>query len=221
MNPLSKKELKWSSYKKVPVVLVDGEAVNDSSAILSSLAVELEAPAEPAASASHGWFSKPDQAAQSSGTAQAEQEEERWRRWVDQTLVRVITVNIYRNMRESWQTFNYIAEQGNFSYAERQAARVVGAGMMWGIGGRLVKKYGIEGDLREALFAAANEWVDAVAERQFLGGERPNLADLSVFGVIRSITGTDTFMDLMHKTRIGPWYERMMAAVGPSSRLPS
>lgn len=42
-----------------------------------------------------------------------------------------------------------------------------------------------------------------------------------MFGAIRSITGTDTFMDLMHNTAIGAWYQRMMAAVGPSSRLPS
>lgn len=52
-------------------------------------------------------------------------------------------------------------------------------------------------------------------------GSEPNLADLSVFGAVRSITGTDTFMDLMHNTQIGGWYEAMMAAVGPSCRLPS
>ena len=42
-----------------------------------------------------------------------------------------------------------------------------------------------------------------------------------MFGVIRSVTCTDTFMDLMHHSRIGAWYERMMAAVGSSSRLSS
>lgn len=52
-------------------------------------------------------------------------------------------------------------------------------------------------------------------------GDEPNLADLSVFGAIRSVTGTDTFMDLMHNTGIGGWYERMMGAVGDSCRLPS
>ena len=35
---------------------------------------------------------------------------------------------------------------------------------------------------------------DALAGRDFLGGSAPNLADLSVFGATRSITGTDTFM---------------------------
>ena len=89
--------------------------------------------------------------------------------------------------------------------------------MMWGISGRLVKKYGIQGDLREELYAAAEEWAAALGGRDFMGGTSPNLADLAVFGVCRSITGFDTFMDLMHQTSISTWYERMFKAVGDSS----
>lgn len=96
------------------------------------------------------------------------------------------------------------------------------AGLMWGISGKLIKKYGIEGDLRANLFSDAEKWMEALgSERPFMGGARPNLADLSMFGVIRSVTGTDTFMDLMHKTSISSWYERMMSVVGPSARLES
>lgn len=31
VNPLSKKEIKWSDYKKVPILVVDGEQLVDSS----------------------------------------------------------------------------------------------------------------------------------------------------------------------------------------------
>lgn len=31
VNPLSKKEIKWSDYKKVPIVVMDGEQLQDSS----------------------------------------------------------------------------------------------------------------------------------------------------------------------------------------------
>ena len=65
----------------------------------------------------------------------------------------------------------------------------------------------------------ANKWVDALGGRPFMGGAQPNLADLAVFGVCRSVVGTDTFNDLMMHTRIGGWYERMFEAVGSSSRL--
>jgi len=217
------------------------------------------------------------------------EEEERWRRWVDDRFVRVITINIYRNARESFQTFEYIAEHGNFSWPERQGARVIGAGMMWalsgakpglavsacprshlpcgtngierrpfvrlvspatksrgqpacmkpaGLGakrsmslgakrsmrslcrpedsirlmltqvrvaGKLKKKYDVKGEPRAEMYADAEQWVAAVGDRPFMGGDAPNLADLSVFGVVRSVTGTDTFMDLLHNTGISKW----------------
>lgn len=47
--------------------------------------------------------------------------------------------------------------------------------------------------------------MDAVGQRRFLGGDAPNMADLSMFGVIRAVVGTNTFHDLMHNTKIGPW----------------
>ncbi|EXC33538.1 Prostaglandin E synthase 2 [Morus notabilis] len=37
VNPLSKKEIKWSDYKKVPILMVDGEQLVDSSAIIDKL----------------------------------------------------------------------------------------------------------------------------------------------------------------------------------------
>lgn len=39
--------------------------------------------------------------------------------------------------------------------------------------------------------------MDALQGRPFMGGSQPDLADLAVFGVIRAVTGTDTFNDLM------------------------
>lgn len=66
---------------------------------------------------------------QTPDTVKEDEEEIKWRQWVDKRFVQVVTVNIYRNMRESWQTFDYITEQGNFSFAERQAARIAGSGI--------------------------------------------------------------------------------------------
>lgn len=81
------------------------------------------------------------------------------------------------------------------------------------------KKYNIEGDLREALYEASNEWIDAVGKRKFMGGKTPNLADLAVFGVLRAVIGTKTFTDVMENTKLLPWYTRMADIVGDSSRV--
>jgi hypothetical protein len=163
--------------------------------------------------------------APAAGAADVRQEEARWRRWVDERFVRLITVNIYRSATESFQMFEYIADTGallcltcctarahvsckaphvpsigidsarvratgladftqppvaggrhrqsrqavcagRFNLVEREATRVAGALLMWGISGRMRKKYGITGDVREELFAAADEWVAALGSRR-------------------------------------------------------
>lgn len=213
------------------LVLDDGTQINDSSAICSRLAAEAEAArrggALPGAGALSWLRSLASAGGARPGVAKGDQagddgdEETKWRRWVDQKYVRLVTVNIYRTVGEAWQTFNYITTRGNFGWAERQASRVAGTGMMWAIGGNMKKKYGIEGDARAALYASADEWVAALGGRQFMGGSAPNLADLSVFGVTRAVVGTDTFRDLMlHSEGLAPWYQRVAAAVGDGARLP-
>ena len=100
----------------------------------------------------------------STSTTDDEDEEIKWRKWVDKTFVQLITVNIYRTAKESWQTFDYITSHGNFNFFERQAARLSGSGLMYAISGRLIKKYGIQGDLRQALYGAASDWVHALGD---------------------------------------------------------
>jgi hypothetical protein len=107
VNPLTKGELKWSQYKKVPVVVLDGEQLNDSSAIISRLAAEIEAGA-PSGARPHAGSSAPPPAGKgwlggwlggskgggggggsAAGVGASQAEEEKWRRWVDDWFVRV------------------------------------------------------------------------------------------------------------------------------------
>ena len=136
VSPLYKKELKWSEHKKVPVAVLDGDVVQDSSVIISRLAAEIEAsqqslqshqPSPPgtssgssSSSGSRSWlpWSKKDsqpietepesgsQIPDNSPTTTQREEEAYWRQWVDQRLVKVITVNIYGTAKEAFQTFD-------------------------------------------------------------------------------------------------------------------
>jgi glutathione S-transferase len=58
-----------------------------------------------------------------------------------------------------------------------------------------------------------------VGDKDFLGGKRPNRADLTVFGVLRAVPNSDTFKATIHDSRIMPWWQRMVETVGESSRL--
>ncbi|KAJ6418608.1 hypothetical protein OIU84_001886 [Salix udensis] len=67
--------------------------------------------------------------------------------------------------------------------------------------------------------STAETWVDALNGREFLGGSKPNLADIAVFGVLRPIRYLRSGRDMVEQTRIGDWYTRMENAVGVSARI--
>lgn len=138
-------------------------------------------------------------------------EERYWRDWTDRVLVHSLSPNIYRTMSESLQAFNNFSVMGqwdkHFSAFERMTAIYVGSVAMWLISKRLKKKYSLKDDVRESLYDNCRQWTKAIGkQRQFMGGDKPNLADLSVFGVLSSIEGCTAFDDLLQNTNIKPWY---------------
>ncbi|XP_061373285.1 uncharacterized protein LOC133315634 [Gastrolobium bilobum] len=195
VNPMNKKEIKWSDYKKVPIVTVDGEQMVDSSEIIDKLIKRIH----------------PDYDLNAD-------EEKKWREWVDNHLVHVLSPNIYRTVSEALESFDYITTQGNFSLYERLVAKYGGAAAMYFVSKKLKEKHKIT-DERAALYGAAEHFVDALNGRKFLGGLDPNLADLAVFGVLRPIRHLKSGRDMVEHTRIGKWFSEMEHAVGQSSRV--
>ncbi|XP_013413736.1 prostaglandin E synthase 2 [Lingula anatina] len=151
------------------------------------------------------------------GTEAGRSEERKWRQWADDVMVHMISPNVYRTMPEAVQAFYQFAEWGNYDSAFGTWAKYViiyvGASAMYVIGQRLRKKYKLKEDVRESLYDAANEWTSGLDGKQFMGGDRPNLSDLAVYGVLRSMEGLDAFKDMCTNTKIGPWYEATKAAV--------
>lgn len=198
VNPISKKEIKWSDYKKVPILTVEGEQMVNSSDIIDTLFKKM----------------RPEVSTESTTNA----EEKEWLGWVDSHLVHVLSPNIYRTAGEALESFDYITTHGNFSFMEKATAKYAGAVAMYFVAKKLKKKYNIT-DERAALYQAAETWVDALKGRDFLGGSKPNLADLAVFGVLRPIRHLRSGKDMVEHTRIGEWYSRMDKVVGESSRV--
>ncbi|KAI9201080.1 hypothetical protein LWI28_017716 [Acer negundo] len=196
VNPINKKEIKWSDYKKVPILTVDGDQMVDSSDIVDKLFQKIH----------------PDNSATDS------EEERKWRGWVDNHLVHVLSPNIYRSPSEALESFDYITTHGNFSFTERLVAKYAGAAAMYFVSKKLKKRHNIT-DERASLYEAAETWVDALKGRQYLGGSKPNLADLAVFGVLRPIRYLKSGKDMVEHTRIGEWYSRMETSVGEPCRI--
>ncbi|CEG47964.1 prostaglandin e [Plasmopara halstedii] len=204
VNPLTKKETKaFTDYRKVPIARINNEVIVDSSAIISKLRELM------------------NESKSLKQSDEARVEEDHWRQWVDQKLIVLAPPNIYRTVPEALQAFDYCLTEGNFTLLERRVAKYAGAMIMYIIAKRSKKKYNVD-DERQAIYSALTSWIKAIGdEREFLGGHEPNMADLSVFGVLRAMHGLDTYNDIMRETNIEPWFTRMTAKVGASSRIVS
>ncbi|KAH9258888.1 hypothetical protein BASA81_002952 [Batrachochytrium salamandrivorans] len=199
VNPLSKKEMKFSEYKKVPFVVVATEGqqqqVNGSDAVID-------------------WVSK--EVLHESAVSQGVQQ---WRTWADDVLIHLLPPNIYRTPGESLQAFEYISNSSNFSAMEKFTAKYTGALAMYFIAKRSLTKYNIKDarlELQQALDKWSNEALPPTAK--FHGGAKPDMADLSVYGVVRSIEGNySTWNDMQAKVdpKFWAWYSSMKQEMSP------
>lgn len=90
---------------------------------------------------------------------------------------------------------------------------------MWLISKRLTKKHRLEDDVRQHLYDACDKWTNELAKQKtkFMGGNKePNLADLSVYGVLCSMEGCQAFKDCLENTQIGKWFYEVKVLVEQS-----
>ncbi|NP_956574.2 prostaglandin E synthase 2 [Danio rerio] len=236
VNPVMRQEIKWSTYRKVPILMVNGTVqLNDSSVIISALKTYISSKdkkiseilacyPEMKSKNDRGkdviefgnkyWVMVHDaDADQLYPGKDSRKEEIKWRTWADDWLVHLISPNVYRTPTEALASFDYIVREGKFGSFEGFFAKYFGAAAMWIISKRLKYKHNLQADVRQDLYKAVNDWVAAIGKnKQFMGGDEPNLADLAVFGVLRVMEGLQSFDDMMEHTKVKKWYSRMQKA---------
>lgn len=102
----------------------------------------------------------------------------------------------------------------------------VGAAAMWAISKRLKKRHNLSDDVRWHIYNACDKWSAEITKKntRFHGGKQPNLADVSVFGILSSMEGCQAFKDCLKNSNIGklnfgyffppePW--SIFVSVGP------
>ena len=243
VNPVTKGQLRWSTWRKVPQLLVstnpertEYQQLNESSMIVSLLYSYMfnPRPIEELAACFPYHKQLVDEkvvtdvlnkyslmfGTDAVGRTMDElNDEKKWRRWADKVLVHILSPNVYRTPSEALQAFRWFSDVGhweeNFHWLERIAVIYVGAAAMYLIGKRLKKRHNLSDDVRRDLYHECNVFAKEVNRRgtPFLGGERPNLADLAVYGVLSSIEGCDAFQDLLVNSKIGTWFKRTQSAV--------
>ncbi|KAJ8286458.1 hypothetical protein GJAV_G00039470 [Gymnothorax javanicus] len=239
VNPISREEIKWSTQRKVPLLTVDeAELVelNDASLITSTLKTYL---INKNKSVSDTLIYYPEyKTTNSLGNEVTEysnkywvmlneirvedvypckttrKEEVRWRMWVDDWLMPLLSPNMFRNPVEALASSDRIVRLGNFGPVDGFVARYLGAAAMFFFSKLLKFRHRLQDDVREDLYRAVNEWVVAIGrKRKYMGGPQPNLADLAVYGVLRVMEGLKSFDDIMENTKVKAWYQRVEKAV--------
>lgn len=70
------------------------------------------------------------------------EEEAKWRKWIDDHFVHIISPNVYRTYKESYQAFDHHVKMGKYNETwEGWVAKVGGSTVMWLISKKLKKKY--------------------------------------------------------------------------------
>ncbi|XP_023237548.1 prostaglandin E synthase 2-like isoform X1 [Centruroides sculpturatus] len=241
VNPVFRTQLKFSEYRKVPIVILEEKPkqykqLNDSSAIISMLETYLMDPQQkfdrvaekyPSVASADSRKEKKEimnryhvmfgERLPPDGSFDRIREEVKWRKWVDEVLVHSLSPNIYRTPGESYQTFLHFSRVGDweryFNPVERRLIVLVGSAAMYLVGKRLKSKYGLKDDVRQSLYEQIHTWTRAVGANRFRGGRRPDLSDLAVFGVLNSIEGCRAFDDLMRRADLRRWYSDTAEAV--------
>ncbi|XP_045463904.1 prostaglandin E synthase 2 isoform X1 [Harmonia axyridis] len=250
VDPVLRQSIKWSPYKKVPILVVETptgqyQPLNDSSMIISALSTFIKDAEKEIVDivkcypfieyVDEGGSRKTDimnkyflmlsEKKMVKMNMDELNEERKWRRWVDDVLVHTLSPNVYRTKEEAFQAFNWFSEVGewekNFPEWERQLIIYVGAYAMLMIGKRLKKKYNLKDDVRSSLYDECNYWMKSIQKKggKFMGGDKPNLADLAVFGVLNSIEGCLAFEDLLKNSKIKVWFDQMKIEVNRNKMI--
>ncbi|XP_041915285.1 prostaglandin E synthase 2-like [Alosa sapidissima] len=235
VNPVLRKEITWTGSKKVPLLVVEGQEnleLNDASVIMSAFKTCMIDKSktihevityytvltsknifgiESSEYTNKHWVMLNEIAIELHyPNKTARRDEVRWRHWADDWLLCLLAPNVYRSPMEALEAYEHIVHEGNYGPVEGFITKYVGAFTMFFFSKLLKIWYRMEKDVRQDLYKAADEWMTAVGKkRKFLGGNRPNLADISVFGVMRTIEGLQAFDDVMKHTRMRKWYQAM------------
>ncbi len=190
VHPLNKKEIKFSKdYRKVPIFIDEaGQQINDSTPIMKYIDQNYR---------DHPVFERGEK---------ERREEEKWLQWADEVLVRALPPLIYRSLSESITAFDYITKVEKFNWLQQRVIKYSGAMVMTLVAKKSAKSQGIA-DPESHLKACLAKWSAALGSKSFLGGDKPNAADLAVFGILKSVEYLPAFQYVKQNSKVHEWFQ--------------
>ncbi|KAI0984530.1 hypothetical protein GJ496_004504 [Pomphorhynchus laevis] len=221
VNSVSKRQLKWSDYKKVPILVIEDEQtqLNDSNVIISLLEAKIKnrdvqlkslLPLYgPNVVQQKGKVIYNYSNVYNIPGSIVNSEEAKWREWVDKELISIAGLSIYDTIAESIRSFKWFSKAGkwpeSFGMVSSQMTIYSGAILMYLVSKWRKGKSSKNPDLQEMLKTLAKQ----VSNAKFIGGEHPNLADVSAYGALMALRGCDKFAIIISDKDISDWWIRM------------
>lgn len=194
VNPLNKAELKSlpdATYKKVPILFRGKEQhqINGSEEIVESILLE-----HPSIDSSSDSAIK-------------------WTAFARDDLAPLLYPNLCNSLGNAYQAFGYVHSTPSFSMAQRYSIQFLGSIAMYFAASKIKKKRNIV-DEKEALRNALESLDAGLEEGGYLSDTtKPNLGDLTTYGVLRGLEGL-TVMDVLDDyPKIQSWFSKMKQVV--------
>jgi len=215
VNPLTKAELKSlddQTHKKVPVAVIEDQQkqINGSNEILQHLLNDPKVQQ----SLSDKWNG--DQEMTLETFRQGEHVERWWYRYADDELASLLYPNVCRTLTDSRAAFSYVKNVHNFSPLQKIMIHNLGALAMYFAASKIKSKHNIKNEQKALQTALDIFEKEALEEGQYLFSSQrtvPDMGDLTVYGVLRSVKGLPAHDFALKESResniLLDWYMRM------------
>jgi microsomal prostaglandin-E synthase 2 len=185
VNPITKAEISFSEYKKVPIVIdANGKQLNDSDYIISELSKQYKKSSKPTS------------------------KEVEWTTWANDILVKSIPPLIYGTLSKSFKTFGHITTQSNFSFLQKMYIRLGGTVAMYFVANKRKKQQGIT-DAKNHMRNLLRKIEDSLTTTEYLTGKKVNNCDLIVFGYLKSLSPYTDFELVRENTTVMKWFSKL------------
>ena len=186
VNPITKAEIHFSDYKKVPIVIdAQGTQLNDSDHIIRELSKQYKKKS-----------TKPTS------------KEREWTTWANDILVKSIPPLIYGTLSKSFRTFGHIATQSNFSFLQKMYIRLGGTVAMYFVANKRKKQQGIT-DAKNHMRNLLRKIEDSLTTSEYLTGKKVSNCDLIVFGYLKSLSPYTDFDLVRENTTVMKWFTKL------------
>jgi len=201
VNPITKSQIApYKTTREIPIAVINGEVVDVAIHVIRYLELGVE-------------WEKDRRLAMSASLSQQRVWEE-WMYQIDQNFVSLISANKFYTLSQAYKSLAPISGKGGGWGAAW--ARPLAAWILWRNWRKLrpVLEDVYGPNLQDALCLEAQRWHQRLQGQPFLGGEKPSVVDLYLFGVLRSVIdeGPDRALAARLKgTDLGAWYTRLAA----------